>query len=263
MVNAESVTPSQSFLDYFQWNKQDVNPNIPNEIFDDLINSSIKSFRHRAFAYSFYYLCSCLYYNAKYGTIPLYNLYSLQLIEMLYGNRKPINYITKRNGVLDQMGYTASENDFPITCNTENGFLMDFSMYSDLPKEQRDQMNVPRNFICKRPVKAFYRNPHDVYYTGTFFEFEKTHRIDFRIFIKCIADSRYGFEDFYVYAFLFVFEQFINSKSIVYKNYIASSLNLSMRTLNRILSNLTKLNLIKINDDKGFKYTICKNPTKD
>lgn len=259
--DTESLTPHQQFLNYFNWNKEkDLNPNLPNEIFKDLTNSDIKSFRHRAFAYSFYYLCSSLYLNAKYGVLPLNDLYSLSLIEKLYGDRKPINYITKRKGVLDQIGYTTSENNFPIVCNVEEGFLVDMIMYNDLSEEQKEAIDVPSNFICKRPVKAFYRNPNDSYYTGTFFELEYTHCIDFTIFTRCITTSKYGFENFYVYAFLLVFEQFINSKPTVYKSYIALSLNLSIKTLNRILSNLTKLRLIKIDQSNGFKYVVRKKP---
>jgi hypothetical protein len=259
MVETDSITPYHSFLNYFQWNNEkDLNPNIPNEIFNDLTDSSISSYRHRAFAYSFYYLCTSLYFNAKYGSIPLRDLYSLQLIELLYGDRKPINYITKRNGVLDQIGYTTSENDFPIVCDVEDGCLVDFSMYSDLTKHQRDQIDVPSNFICKRPIKAFYRHKDDQEHTGTFFEIKNTHCVDFTIFARCMTSSKYGFENFYVYAFLFAFDKFINSKPNVYKSYIALSLSLSPKTLNRILSNLTKLNLLKVDETKSFRYIIRK-----
>jgi hypothetical protein len=252
----------KDFLDYFQWDEEnDFNPNLPNEIFKDLTDSDIRSFRHRAFAYSFYYLACSLYRNAKYGYIPLRDLFSLNLIEKLYGDRKPINYITKRNGVLDQIGYTSSENNFPIVCDIEDGFIVDFQMYQDLPKEVRDEMNVPSNFICKKPLKAFFRNSNDAYYTGTFFEFENTHVIDFTIFAKCVTSSQYGFESFYVYSFLNAFEGLMSSKTI-YKSYLTLSLNTSTKNLNRILSNLEKLRLIKIKDCSDFKYVIRKSPIK-
>lgn len=259
MGDTESLTPQQQFLNHFQWNKEkDLNPNLPNEIFKDLTNSDIKSFRHRAFAYSFYYLCSSLYLNAKYGVLPLNELYSLTLIEKLYGDRKPINYITKRKGVLDQIGYTESENNFPIVCNVEDGFLVDMVMYHDLLEEQKEAIDVPSNFICKRPVKAFYRYPNDTYYTGTFFEVENTHCMDFGLFAKCVTSSQYGFESFYLLSFLTAFEGFINSKDNVYKSYIALSLNISPKNLNRILSNLTKLKLIKIDYTNSLKYSVRK-----
>lgn len=264
MVEIDQVTPYQSFLNYFYWNKEkDLNPNIPNEIFRDLTNSEIKSFRHRAFAYSFYYLCSYLYRNAKYGIIPLNNLYSLQLIELLYGDRKPINYITKRKGVLDQIGYTLSENNFPLECNIEEDFLVDLTMYNDLQQEQKDQIHVPSNFICKRPLKAFYRNPNDLHYSGTFYQFDNTHRINFTLFAKCLTSSKYGFECFYLFSFLSAFESFINSKPNVYKSYISLSLDTSPKNLNRLLSNLEKLRLIKIDESNGFRYGTRKKPIKE
>lgn len=264
MVEIEPASPFSSFqslLDYFEWNEvHDVVPNIPNEIFNDLTNSSIKSFRHRAFAYSFYYLSSYLYRNSKYGTLSLSNLYSLRLIELLYGDRKPINYITKRGGVLDAIRYTSSENDFPISCVIDST-LTGFNLYSELSEVEKEQFVVPSGFICKKPLKAFYRQNDDDYCTGTFFEFENSHRIDFTIFARCISASRYGFEQFYIFSFLSAFEHFINSKPNVYKSYIALSLNLSPKNLNRILSNLEKLKLAKFKYVDGFSYTTRKKLT--
>jgi hypothetical protein len=240
-------------LEYFNWSETDWYVQLPNEIFKDLTDSCIKSFRHRAFAYSFYYLSAYLYRNAKYGSVHLSQLYSLELIELMFGNRKPINYITKRKGVLDQIGYTASENDFPLSSVEEDGVLVGFHMFHDLPQYEKDLMKVPRNFICKRPVKAFKRFPSDSYYTGTFFEFENTHRIDFTIFARCMCLEN-GFMYFYVYSFLYAFKDFINSKPKVYKSYIALSLNVSPRTLNAILDRLQKMKLLKINEGIGFSY---------
>lgn len=254
MVEIEPASPFQSLLDYFQWDEvNDVVPNVPNEIFNDLANSSISSFRHRAFAYSFYYLISYLYRNKKYGVIELSDLYSLRLIELLYGDRKPINYITKRGGVLDQMGYTSSENDFPISCIIDST-LTGFNLYSELNEVEKDMFSVPSGFMCKKPLKAFYRHKDDDYCTGTFFEFENTHRIDFTIFARCISSSRYGFEQFYIYSFLSAYEQFINSKPNVFKSYIALSISISPKNLNRILSNLEKLKLVKFDYTNGFSY---------
>ena len=66
----QDKTENNIFLNYFQHDsKNDLVPNIPNEIFNDLTNCEIKSFRHRAFAYSFYYLSSYLYRNSKYGIL--------------------------------------------------------------------------------------------------------------------------------------------------------------------------------------------------
>jgi len=261
MIKTKFDLTYAEFLDYFQWNvEKDLNPNLPNEIFKDITDSEIRSFRHRAFSYSIYYLISALYLNAKYGYVLLSKLFSLTLINLLYGDRKPINYITKRSGILDQLGYTTSENNFPIEVNIEDNALIDFIMYQDLPQHVKEEMNVPANFICKKPIKGFYRNPKDTYYTGTFFEFEKTHRIDFTIFARCVTAYKFGFELFYVFAFLFTFEQFINSKPNVYRSYIALSLNVSPKTLNRILTNLEKMKLIKIDESNGFRYKTRKTP---
>jgi hypothetical protein len=254
-VNAEM----QKWLDYFDYSDKDMKVCLPNEIFQDLRNTICPTFgfSHKAFAYSFYYLSCYLYRNAKYGSIhPMRNLYSLQLIEFMYGDRKPINYITKRNGLLDLIGYTASENDFPITVEMENGEWAGFTMYQEQVEEVKKALNIPRNFICKKPLKAFKRNSDSKFLDGTFYEFPNCHWIDFPIFAKCMSSGTKGFELFYVYSFLFAFSDYINAKDKVYRSYLTTALDLYSKKTNQLLEKLCKLNLLRLESPTLLRYKI-------
>jgi hypothetical protein len=260
------VSPNmQKWLDYFDYSDKDVKVCLPNEIFHNLDNIVCPnfSFRHRAFAYSFYYLCCYLYRNAKYGSIhPLSNLYSIQLLELMYGDRKSVNYITKRNGLLDQIGYTESENDFPINIVVENGQLVDFEMYREQDMLIKYAINVPKNFICKKPVKAFKRELDNPFYdgtnNGTFFEYENVHWIDFPIFAKCMSMGSKGIEIFYAYGFLLKNEKYIYDKGGVYKAYMTASLSTNTRKTNALLEKLVSMNLLKMESPNLLKYKIRK-----
>src|SRR5699024_11535773 len=83
---------------------------MPNEIFKDL-QSNIKTSTHIAFAYSYYYLTSWLYRNVKYAEdLPIeINTKTLKKLLGYNQNYKPINYIIKKNGVLEQINYIKND----------------------------------------------------------------------------------------------------------------------------------------------------------
>jgi hypothetical protein len=249
------------WLNYYEYSDEDIKIAMPNEIFQDFRNTFCPNFnfRHKAFAYSFYYLISYLYRNTKYGSItPLKNLYSIHLLEMIYGDRKRVNYITKRLGLLDQLGYTKSENDFPIAVKIENGQLVDFEMFREQSLEFKKAIDVPKNFICKKPLKAFHRTKESTFNDGTFFEYENVHWIDFPIFAKCMSMGTKGFEIFYAYGFLLAFNKFINDKGGVYKAYMTTALNIHTRKTNFLIDKLVSVNFLKLESPNLLKYKIRK-----
>ena len=246
---------------YFEWSSKDNRIYLPNEIFKELTEYSCQtfSFRHRAFAYSYYYIVCYLYRNAKYGAIePLDKLNSLMLISILNCDRKYYNYIIKKDGVLDILGYTKSENDFPLNFIIEEGELAGFQLFSEMESYIRKSMNVPTHFVCKKPLKAFQRTPDSTYNNGTFFEFYNTHCIDFSIFTRCLSYGKQGIEYFYVYAFLLAFSEFINQKKSIYRSYILISLSMSKKKLQACLTHLETMGLIQVTSSTMFHYKIIK-----
>jgi hypothetical protein len=244
------------FCKYFAYSKDDDKVYLPNEIFNDFQSSLFKTNMHRAFGYSFYYLCSYIYRNVKFKKVHLAkNLYSQNLLAILGANQSKLNYITKRLGVLDEIGYTLSINDYPMDFIQDINGLVDFEMASECNEELRKYLKYPPSFVCKYPKLGFYRQDGDTEYTGTFFYFENTHTIEFPVFAKCMCESKDSYELFYLYGFLKAYEGYINSKD-VYIEYVRVSLGFSNVKIKRLLSHLVKIGLLQLNHNRMLRYSI-------
>jgi hypothetical protein len=170
---------------------------MPNEIFIDL-KGAVYNSPHLAFAYSYTYLVTWLYRYAKHmskdGLID-----NGKLKEILGYNAitKGLDYLTKKNGLLDQLGCTETVKDFPTLWTFEDGDL-EFEMYSE-NKEMLTTWNLPGKYSIKYPVKAFHRYDEDVL-DGTFYEIASTHCIPFEVFMFCMSNNLIGTIGFYLYS---------------------------------------------------------------
>lgn len=172
---------------------------IPNEIFTDLKGVITNSSPHLAFAYSYTYLVTWIYRHTKHLTTDGI-IDNGKLKEILGYNidYKKLNYIIKKNGLLDQLGYTKTVKDFPTLWTYEDNTL-EFDMYS----ENKDLVNItlPRKYSIKYPVKSFHRYDDKVV-DGTFYEFENTHCIPFEVFMYCMGHEHIGTIGFYLYSYI-------------------------------------------------------------
>lgn len=185
-------------LNHWLHTENSVNIQMPNEIYEDLMDAEFKTWKHRCFAYSLYYLSSYLYRNAIFGNAHNAQYGVNKLAELFSPNPKPLSYIYKKGGILDSIGYTDSITDYPISFYMDEQIL-EFSTLSEL--DQSIKRNYPR-FMVKKPIKSFYRDSADDTLTGTFYDFQNTHLIPIEKFISIISDSTLGFVPFYIYSYL-------------------------------------------------------------
>lgn len=177
---------------------------IPNEIFNDLKVIHSKGSSHVAFTYSYYFLISWLYRYAKYGEKNI----DVKLIKQMLGynpDNKKINYIIKKDGVLDQIGYTKTDTDYPIAY-TYNGEL-EFTMFSELDKEWQNEIikQRGRNYKIKLPVKGIWRDSESKIngdWNGTFYQIDYTHEMTIELFNFCMNNVDLGTSGFYLYGYL-------------------------------------------------------------
>lgn len=177
---------------------------IPNEIFSDFKSLGEKGSSHVAFAYSYYYLISWLYRYAKYGNKKI-DVGMIKEILGYYSKNKKIDYLIKKDGVLDQLGYTFSDTDYPIGWNYDES--LSFTMLSDLDDDSKKMLRIDRgrNYKIKVPVKGIWRDNEsekEGYENGTFYEIENTHMIPFEVFMECMEDEELGVIGFYLYGYL-------------------------------------------------------------
>lgn len=184
---------------------------LPNEIFSDL-QDYITDSAHIAFAYSYCYLTQFLYRNCKYFNTEV--LIDVNVIKQILGyskSNRTMNYITKKGGLLDEIGYLESTKDFPMGWDYKNdaGEGLSFSMSSEMDKDMLPP--IPKMFFLKRPIKGFERTilhikkdgvavEQDM--LGTFFDVSNTHSVDFDIFTYCMANKDLGVVAFYLYSWL-------------------------------------------------------------
>lgn len=186
---------------------------MPNEIFDDLQNQ-MKDATHIAYAYSYMYLIHFLYRNCKYFNIP--TVLNGDVIKEILGYKKSnrtMNYITiKDEGLLDQMGYTKSTKDYPMSWTLEDKELSFFNS-SDVDEYTKHLFpTVPKKFFLKYPIKGMDNRIIDrvieggeieeIEMLGTFFDIDNTHEIDFNVFMFCMSKKKLGVVAFYLYSWL-------------------------------------------------------------
>jgi hypothetical protein len=192
-------------INKLSYNEHEVNVYVPNEIFQDLKDSEMNRSNHLAFAYSYYYLCCWLYRYCKYGHANI----DVKMVKGMLGyspNSKDIDFIIKKNGILDQMGYTFSSTDYPIAWDFNNGDIL-FTMLSELEDDIRKMVREQKgkNYKIKIPVKGLWRDKQsedEGIEDGTFYDISNTHMIPYDVFDKCMNDKELGCTGFYLYGYL-------------------------------------------------------------
>lgn len=204
---------------YLQYDELEYKVFMPNEIFVDLKFLHEKGSSHVAFTYSYYYLKCWLYRYAKYG---LMNINTKAIKEILGYSPiyKEIDYIIKKNGILDKLNYTLSDNDYPISWTLDNLNNLEFTMFSELDKDMIKEVRdrIGKNFKYKIPVKGLWRteeSKNESIEDGTFFDISNTHMVSFEIFTYCMENKDLGCIGFYLYSYLKYriqwFEEFTSS----------------------------------------------------
>ncbi|MCC3645831.1 hypothetical protein JGK52_03915 [Cytobacillus oceanisediminis] len=230
-----------------QYNEKEFKIFIANEVFEDL-KGAIKNSPHLAFAYSYLFIITWLYRYAKHmsrdGLID-----NGKIKEILGYNSmtKGLDYIIKKNGLLDKLGYTITSKDFPIAWTFNQFEGLEFLMYSE-QKELLEVWELPRKYSIKYPVKAFERTLDEagnIEQEGTFFEVENTHMIPFEVFMYCMDNKDIGTIGFYLYSYIKRMNDFYaDGWDISIENMVLET-GIAEKTLLRYLDKLKKFNLIQ------------------
>ena len=224
---------------------------IPNEIFVDFVGcEEIKSGSHVAFAYSYYWLISWLYRYTKY-----YNNESIKVttkdIKRALGyneNDKKVDYLIKKNGVLDQLGYSRLDSDVPLNWIYRDNELT-FELLSEFDEDNRKYIKkqLGRTFTYKLPVKGIWRTPEDEednYWNGTFYEIDNTHLVNYSVFDICMSNKELGCKGFYLYGYLKCRCQWYNGKFNKSMDQIAAEVRLNRKTVMRLIHDLKNIGLV-------------------
>lgn len=217
---------------------------MPNEIFSDLQGYITKS-TEVAYAYSYTYLCHYLYRSCKYfNTEKLINGNVIKEILGYSETNRTMNYITKKGGLLEEIGYLESTKEYPMTWEyknaTTNGGGEGLSFYMSSNEDKQFLPPMSKRFFLKRPVKAFERviltQKEDGSFIedereGTFYDVANTHTVDFKVFMYCMANEKLGVVAFYLYSWLKHKNDIFSKGYDVPIDKLASETGLTRRTL--------------------------------
>ena len=179
---------------------------IANEIFDDL-KSNINNASHIAFSYSYIYFCQWLYRYCKHVNINMFDNFKIKEILGYDANNRTLNYLIKKDGLLDKIEYLQSTKEYPISWSHSKEDSLEFLMVSDISDDYNKEYLpvVPRRFFLKKPLKGFYRvveNEEECEIEGSFYSIERTHNVPFEAFAFSMSKESIGCIGFYLYSFL-------------------------------------------------------------
>ncbi|MFB5281918.1 hypothetical protein [Peribacillus sp. Hz7] len=238
----------QEITDLLRFNENESNVFMPNEIFEDLQNNMKKGV-HIPVAYSYYYLITWMYRHAKYGELQIDNK-KIKEILGYNADTKGIDYILKKNGLLDTMGYTETVKDFPVVWELSEDEGLTFTLLSEMDDYFQEEIkgNISRKYTIKFPVKGFertYDEEGNVEQWGTFFELDNTHGIPFEVFMYCMDNDKIGCTGFYLYAFLKMNNQIFRGAYDIPMKTLSEKTGLPYRTMADSLSNLRQYKMVE------------------
>lgn len=226
---------------------------LPNEIFSDLQGYIVDS-THIALAYSYSYLIQFLYRNCKYFNTE--ELIDVSVIKQILGyskSNRTMNYITKKGGLLEEIGYLESTKNFPMAWSYENNSFeaLSFFMASEMDKDLLPP--VPKMFFLKCPLKAFKRvvwhkkadgGIEEKEMEGTFYDVSNTHSVGFDVFMYCMANKDLGVVGFYLYSWLKHKNDLFDGYDVPLSNLSAET-GIARRTLIKYMDFLKGYNMIE------------------
>lgn len=246
---------------------------IPNYLFEQL-NGLVKQKKlksqHIGFAFSYIYFIT---YMARYAKYDCFLPSTKQIKEILgySATNKTIDYIIKKDGLLDKAGITKTIDDFPVVAEWKEDYsivgknkLLEITFVSEIYPDMmffKKERKANSQTMCKIPLFGFYDNPDDwgsgQPYDGTFFfDYDQSgidfSLIDFRVFAYCMANpSELGCNAFYLYSYL-------KSKNDIYNGYNATSkrlaqeTGLSQRTLEKYRDNMRSYNMMTLQHEMDY-----------
>ena len=183
---------------------------MPNEIFLDMkewiSTGELKSNQHQEFIYTYYWLMAYLWRYAIYAEQKL-GQQEIKKILKYNPNEKRIDYIMKKNSLLDQKGYTAHSNDYPVLWSFKSNENVKFDMLYEFDETDRGYMtaNQSSRFFVKSPVKHIGDDENE----GIYWNSSNTHIVSGEVLAICMDNPKLGCSGFYLYGLL----TFIRDKS--------------------------------------------------
>lgn len=195
---------------------------MPNEIFEDLprainVNRKGKSSKHIAYAFSYVFLITYLYRYTKFGMHTDYEFTEEELKKLLTVSptskgKDGVTYITKKKGILEQLGYIKKVTDYPLEwtydeINTDG--YVEFLYFSDIKEDglpssmisnlKNRKINYPVKLLDERIIEI---DEYEYEYSGILHDISYTTEASIDVFMYCMTRKELGVEGFYLYCLI-------------------------------------------------------------
>ncbi|WP_340006000.1 hypothetical protein MHH52_00485 [Paenibacillus sp. FSL K6-0276] len=191
---------------------------MPNEIFEDITNNVTGSSLFVSSVYACYYLDTFLYRYAIYGKNELTLKVPIRKQLLGFSGKSTfLDPIIKKGGILNLMGYTKPDSNYPIQWYLNEDRLVIFDYLKDRSIDEENNIdygyyyseivkNTPPRTTISYPIKAFDRlhvsSDGEESKWGTFDDISQTHGIEVETFLKCMSNKELGVEGFYLYSLI-------------------------------------------------------------
>lgn len=208
-----------------------------------MAEGQLKNNRHKTFAFSYYWLVSYLWKYSKYGSIKI----DTQDIKTILGiaNEKRMDYIIKKNGLMDSVGLTETTRNFPICTSFDDYGVINVSTLSDFDEEDAKYFLSLFNsrYTCKKPLLQYERNGK----AGMMFSRDDVFSISILEFTRCVLCPEIGFDGFYIYAYLKFREKMLGGSAVkICYTKLESEIGYKHRKIRTLIQNLVSANMIQI-----------------
>ena len=165
-------------------------------IFEEINQLELQSTSHKGFTFGYLWITHFLWRHCKH----LERDYTTKDIKMMLGRSaidKNIDYIIKRDGVLDKKGYTQYTTDYPISADIDEDGHLQFTMLSELDGEQQKEIKSfkARGYNVKKPLKGYKRYNKN----GLFFSKDDTFGLTVEEYVRCM---QIDVDAFYIYSWI-------------------------------------------------------------
>jgi|GEM_PF-2705561 len=237
------------YQQYFEKDKKDNYINLDLGIFNHfkfMVDTGlIKQNSHRTFAFAYNWLVSYLWKYSKYTNQEI-NTQDIKTILGVSPQEKRVNYLIKKDGVLDKVGYTETTRDFPISTDLTGDDGIKITQLSDIDKLLADIYLKKYNsrYTCKKPLLQYHREGKE----GLMYSKDDTIPISVFEFTRCVLCSEIGVDGFMIYCYLKYRSKMLGYAPVtVFNNEIVDAVGFKERKIRELIQNLELAGMIEVN----------------
>lgn len=221
---------------------------LPNELFKQIqtmVSQGKLKPTHCGFVWSYVYFMTYLFRYAKYSC---YTPTTSEIKEVLgfSGTNQKLDYIIKKNGLLEELNILTTIHDFPVVVEPEDDILIfDYAGRLYGVKEWLKFNKLSLNYSCKYPVFGFHRD-NDEDLDGTFYFTHNVLLLPFNVFAYCMSNKELGVNAFYFWSWLKYKNDLHSEGYCATRSKMSSELSLSETTIQRLINKMRSYKMITV-----------------